>query len=281
MERIANIKKQRTMVLKADSSGIPRLVGDNTPENITLSPGQLADFAGGVWALGGNDTVTGSSDAELIYGNDNQDSILGGAGNDSLFGGRGNDDIFGEIGDDILTGEKNRDFLDGGGGNDLLYGGAGVDLLVGGEGNDTLIGDKDVDIYKGGAGSDVFVFRADQAGVRAVGIELPDAVIVDFNKSDDLIGLTGGVTGRILSFEEVSLSFNDPRILLLDPGVIEDGTSFLAKGGISQRDLDPDGNGRVEATYIRFGFTNALLGAVLNVTAADLTDRFVAADSLL
>lgn len=281
MEKIANIKKQRTMVLNVDPSGIPRLVGDNTPENITLVPGQLAGLTEGVWALGGNDTVSGSSDAELIYGNDDRDSILGGGGNDSLFGGKGNDDILAESGDDILTGEKNRDFLDGGSGNDFLRGGAGVDLLVGGEGNDTLIGDKDVDIYKGGVGSDVFVFRADQAGARTLGIELPDAVIVDFNKSDDLIGLTGGVSARILSFEEVSLSLNDPRILLLDPGVIEDGTSFLAKGGISQRDLDPDGNGKVEATYIRFGFTNALLGAVLNVTPADLTDRFVAADSLL
>jgi len=269
------------MVLNVDPSGIPRLVGDNTSENIILAPGQLAGSIGGVWAVGGNDTIRGSSDPELIYGNDDKDSILGGGGNDSLFGGRGNDDILGESGDDILTGEKNRDFLDGGIGNDLLRGGAGVDLLVGGDGNDTLIGDKDVDIYKGGLGSDVFVLRADQAGVRAVGIDLPDAVIVDFNKSDDLIGLTGGVRAGMLSFEEVSLSFNDPRILLLDPGTIEDGTSFLAKGGISQRDLDPDGNGRVEATYFRFGFTNALLGAVLNVTAADLSDRFVSADSLL
>ena len=269
------------MVLIPDPTDSRRLIGDNTPENITLLTGELANFPEGVWALGGKDTVTGSSDAELIFGNDDSDSIFGNSGNDSIFGGKGNDDILGEIGNDILTGEKNRDFLDGGSGNDLLRGGVGVDLLVGGEGNDTLIGDKDVDIYKGGLGRDVFVFRADQAGVRAVGIELPDAVIVDFNKSDDLIGLTGGVTGRILSFQEVSLSLNDPRILLLDPGVIEDGTSFLAKGGITQADLDPDGNGRVEATYISFGFTNALLGAVLNVKPADLSNRFVSVDSLL
>ncbi|OCR00606.1 calcium-binding protein [Oscillatoriales cyanobacterium USR001] len=269
------------MALKPDPSNIDRLIGDNTSEDITFLPGELVNFLEGAWALGGNDTIRGSSDTELIFGNDGKDSILGGAGNDSLFGGKGNDDILGEIGDDILTGEKNRDLLNGGIGNDLLRGGAGVDLLVGGEGNDTLIGDKDVDIYKGDAGNDLFVFRADRAGFRTVGVELPDAVIVDFNKSDDLIGLTGGVTANILTFEEVSLSFSDPRILLLDPGVIEDGTSFLTKGGISQRDLDPDGNGSVEATYIRFGFANALLGAVLNVKPADLTDRFVSTNLLL
>jgi serralysin len=269
------------MALKPDPSDRSRLIGDNTPENITIASGELANFPGGAWALGGNDTIRGSSDTELIFGNDGKDSIWGGAGNDSIFGGKGNDDILGEIGDDILTGEKNRDLLDGGLGNDLLRGGAGVDLLVGGEGNDTLIGDKDIDIYKGGIGRDLFVFRADQAGLKTAGFELPDAVIVDFNKSDDLIGLTGGVTANILTFEEVSLSLNDPRILFLDPGVIEDGTSFLAKGGISQRDLDPDGNGNVEATYIKFGFTNALLGAVLNVKPADLNNRFLSADSLL
>jgi serralysin len=269
------------MTLKPDPSNILRLIGDNSSEDMIIAPGELANFPGGAWVLGGNDTVRGSSDAELIFGNDGKDSILGGAGNDSIFGGKGNDDILGELGDDILTGEKNRDFLDGGLGNDLFRGGAGVDLLVGGEGNDTLIGDKDVDIYKGGVGRDLLVFRADQAGLKTAGFELPDAVIIDFNKSDDLIGLTGGLTANILTFEEVSLSLNDPRILFLDPGVLEDGSSFLAKGGISQRDLDPDGNGSVEATYIRFGFTNALLGAVLNVKPADLTNRFVSADSLV
>ncbi|MEG4816719.1 calcium-binding protein [Microcoleus sp. K5-D4] len=269
------------MVLTPDNSDIPRLVGDNSPENITLAPGQLASFPGGVWMVGGNDTVRGSSDAERIFGNDGKDSLLGGVGSDSIYGGKDDDDVLGEIGEDFLTGDRNSDFLDGGAGNDLLRGGQGVDLLVGGDGNDTLIGDREVDIYQGGAGSDVFVLRVDQAGSRLVGIEVSDAVIVDFDKSSDSIGISVAFTSSNISLEEVSYSLNDPRLLLIDPASIAGGTSLLAKGGISQRSLDPDGNGRVEATNIRFGFTNALLGTVLNVTPADLNGRFINANSLL
>jgi Ca2+-binding RTX toxin-like protein len=65
-------------------NGLIRLLGDNTSEFITLSPGQLTNIPGGVWVLGGNDTVIGSADSELILGNDSQDSISGGAGNDTL-----------------------------------------------------------------------------------------------------------------------------------------------------------------------------------------------------
>lgn len=275
-----SIKKFTTMALTPDNSGIPRLIGDNSPENIVLAPGQLANFPGGVWVLGGNDTVRGSSDAERIFGNDGKDSLLGGAGDDSIYGGKDDDDVLGESGNDFLTGDRNSDFVDGGAGNDFLRGGRGVDLLVGGDGNDTLIGDVDVDIYKGGVGSDVFVFRVDQAGQRIAGIEIPDAVIVDFDKSSDSIGIGAQFASSNITFEQVNYSLNDPRLLLLDPGTVSGGSSLLAKGGISQRDLDPDGNGRVEATNIRFGFTNALLGTVLNVTPADLTGRLINVTSL-
>ncbi|MGL5065302.1 MAG: calcium-binding protein [Microcoleus sp.] len=269
------------MALTPDNSGIARLVGDNSPENITLAAGQLANFPGGVWVLGGNDTVRGSSDAERIFGNDDRDSLLGGAGDDSIYGGKADDNVLGESGNDFLTGDRNSDFVDGGAGNDFLRGGRGIDLLVGGDGNDTLIGDVDVDVYQGGTGSDVFVLRVDLAGERVVGVEVPDAVIVDFDKSSDSIGISTAFTSSNLSFEQVNYSLNDPRLLLLDPSTISGGTSLLAKGGISLRDLDPDNNGRVEATNIRFGLTNALLGTVLNVTPADLTGRFINASSVL
>ncbi|MEG4216193.1 calcium-binding protein [Microcoleus sp. Pol14C6] len=269
------------MVLTPDNSDISRLLGDNSSENITLALGQLASFPGGLWMLGGNDTVTGSSDAERIFGNDGKDSVLGGVGSDSIYGGKDDDDVLGETGEDFLTGDRNSDFLNGGAGNDLVRGGQDVDLLVGGDGNDTLIGDRDVDIYQGGAGSDVFVLRVDQAGNRLVGIEVSDAVIVDFDKSSDSIGISVAFTSSNISLEDVSYSLNDPRLLLIDPATVTGGTSLLAKGGISRQSLDPDGNGRVEATNIRFGFTNALLGTVLNVTPADLNGRLINASALL
>jgi hypothetical protein len=104
---------------------------------------------------------------------------------------------------------------------------------------------------------------------------------VDFDKSSDSIGISVEFTSSNISFEQVSYSLNDPRLLLLNPGTIAGGTSLLAKGGISPQSLDPDGNGRVEATNIRFGVTNALLGTVCNVTPADLNGRFISANSLL
>ena len=138
-----------------------------------------------------------------------------------------------------------------------------------------------MDIYKGGGGSDVFVFRVDQAGIRVVGVEVPDAVIVDFDKSNDSIVISVEVTTSNIFFEQVSYNLNDPRLLLIDPATIAGGTSLLAKGGISPQSLDPDGNGRVEATNIRFGSNKDLLGTVLNVTPTDLNGRFISANSLL
>jgi hypothetical protein len=62
-------KEDAKMALKADTFyNPPRLVGDDTSENVTLSVGQLANFPGGAWLLGGDDTVTGSSSVELILG---------------------------------------------------------------------------------------------------------------------------------------------------------------------------------------------------------------------
>jgi Ca2+-binding RTX toxin-like protein len=82
-----------------NDNGLIRLLGDNTSEFITLSPGQLTNIPGGVWLRGGNDTVIGSADSELILGNDGQDSISGGAGNDTLIGGK-----------DITIPDEARDF---------------------------------------------------------------------------------------------------------------------------------------------------------------------------
>lgn len=113
-------------------NGISRLISDNTSEFITLSPRQLTNIPGGVWVLGGNDTVIGSSDSELILGNDGQDSISGGDGNDSLFGGKGNDQLFGDAGDDFLSGDQGNDTLIGGLGNDrfVLSTGGGLDIIT-------------------------------------------------------------------------------------------------------------------------------------------------------
>jgi RHS repeat-associated protein len=67
----------------------------------------------------GDDTLNGTSGAEIILGLEGNDTINGSGGNDEIFGGDGNDT------------------LNGGDGNDILYGGLGNDLLTGGNNTDT------------------------------------------------------------------------------------------------------------------------------------------------
>jgi Ca2+-binding RTX toxin-like protein len=115
-----------------NENGLIRLLGDNTSESTTLSPGELTNILGGAWVLGGNDTVIGSADSELILGNDGQDSISGGEGNDTLFGGKGKDQLFGDAGDDFLSGDRDIDTLTGGQGRDTfaLSTGGGLDIIA-------------------------------------------------------------------------------------------------------------------------------------------------------
>ena len=178
------------MALKADNFyNPPRLVGDDTSENLTLSAGQLANFPGGAWLLGLEDTVTGSSDAELILGNAGDDRIFGNDGNDSLYGGKGDDSLLGENGDDLLKGEVDNDTLIGLADDDILRGGKGNDALFGSFGNDTLNGDIGIDTLTGDEGNDVFVLRNKLGGST---VALADT-ITDFDKGEDKIALADGL----------------------------------------------------------------------------------------
>ena len=104
-----------------------------------------------------NNTATGGA---------GEDTIIGNAGNDTLRGNRGNDSIIGGPGDDFLYGGRDNDYLEGGDGNDLISGEFGNDYLIGGAGRDRFV-------LESGGGADV---------------------IVDFQKGEDLIGLSRGLT---------------------------------------------------------------------------------------
>lgn len=88
----------------------------------------------------GNDTMIGTSNADIAYG---------GFGNDSMQGNQGADTLYGWAGDDTL------------------YGGKGDDLLIGGDGNDVLAGNLGNDTLVGGTGADLFVFGANE-GVKHI-----------------------------------------------------------------------------------------------------------------
>lgn len=167
-----------------NDNGTIRLLGDNTAEFITLSPGQLTNIPGGAGVLAGNDTVIGSADSELILGNEGQDSISGGAGNDTLLGGKDSDFVDGGIGNDLVRGDIDADIIRGGDGNDSLFGGRGTDQLFGDAGDDFLSGDRDRDTLTGGEGSDIFAL--------AIGGGLD--IITDFGNGSDFIQVPAGVS---------------------------------------------------------------------------------------
>jgi Ca2+-binding RTX toxin-like protein len=120
----------------------------------------------------GNDTVSGSAQADIIHGNNrgspassdttaDTDNLSGLGGGDFLYGRWGADTLNGGDGDDILYGGDGGDTLNGGNNNDIIYADAfgfvaGVDGVVtpDGTGNDIINGDAGDDVAYGGAGAD-------------------------------------------------------------------------------------------------------------------------------
>ncbi|TAG94770.1 MAG: calcium-binding protein [Oscillatoriales cyanobacterium] len=111
-------------------------------------------------------------------------NLVGDGANNTALGFAGDDTIIGNVGNDTLSGNRNNDILSGGIGNDLLFGGKGDDTLNGGEGDDTLVGGLGTDLLIGGAGRDVF----------GLGTGAGTDTISEFQKGEDLIGLTRGLT---------------------------------------------------------------------------------------
>ena len=162
-----------------------------------IAPNSATEFPGGLRALDGNDTVSGSSDDDVINGNAENDVLRGGAGSDLLRGGKGSDLIFGDDGSDILSGGQDNDSQNGGSGNDFLRGGRGNDTLNGDEGNDFLLGDVGFDILTSGGGTDTFIIKTDvEAGGRDA--NFADR-ITDLNQGDR-IAIAGSISLNDLGF---------------------------------------------------------------------------------
>jgi Ca2+-binding RTX toxin-like protein len=71
----------------------------------------------------GNDTLTGSSKTNRLFGFEGNDTIVGLKGNDTLDGGAGNNTINGGFGNDqIFSRNSIHDVVDGGAGTDTLTG---------------------------------------------------------------------------------------------------------------------------------------------------------------
>lgn len=93
----------------------------------------------------GDDTLTGTSDANVLEGGTGDDSLDGAGGRDTASYASEDDDVTVDL--RIVGGQDT-----GGAGIDTLV---GMVNLIGGEGNDTLTGAQGSNIIEGGAGSDV------------------------------------------------------------------------------------------------------------------------------
>lgn len=147
----------------------------------------------------GDDSIVGGEGNDLLLGNQGNDTISGGEGNDFIAGGQGDDLLFGDQGNDQVYGDLGADTVYGNQGNDSLYGGEGNDSLIGAEGDDFLSGDGGDDILSGGEGADIFALLLNSGS----------DVIVDFADSQDLLGLTAG-----LSFEELTIEQSETATLI-------------------------------------------------------------------
>ncbi|MFN3361524.1 MAG: peptidylprolyl isomerase [Pseudanabaenaceae cyanobacterium] len=180
--------------------GLPFADADNNNNRLDLNDSNNRQIAAnafsGVRLLGGNDTLIGSPDRDVVNGNEGNDLLLGEAGADYLRGGQGDDTIVGGEGNDILNGNKGNDSVEGGNGNDFVRGGQGNDTLLGGNGDDTLIGDLGFDILVGGAGKDTFVLRADDSNSDR---------IADFNlaQGDEIVIVGDNITLADVRLEAV------------------------------------------------------------------------------
>ncbi len=92
-------------------------------DNVDL-PGQAGPFPNlrrsTITGGDGDDSLSGTSESDLIEGGPGKDTITGMGGPDVLFGGGGDDSVEGGDDDDELAGDDGQDSVDGGTGNDSL-----------------------------------------------------------------------------------------------------------------------------------------------------------------
>ena len=191
LNQFANQIGQATLIISAQ-------LFDDTANTIALTAELSAANPTGFLTLAGNDFVTGSEIADVVYAGQGADTVTGGSGNDLLRGGRDNDVLSGEADDDILHGNLGEDTIDGGSGNDFMRGGQGNDLINGGSGADFLLGDRGRDTLTGGTDADTFVLRT--ATDLTADINALDT-ITDFSLSEgDRLVIVGAVNASDVGF---------------------------------------------------------------------------------
>jgi Ca2+-binding RTX toxin-like protein len=225
------------------------LSNDNFSANINLSAASFtafgATFSNFENATGtqGNDTITGSADANVLKGAGGNDTIVGGSGIDTLSGGDGNDtltdssnnSVYGDDGDDTII----NTFViggtwDGGAGNDTIdlsgdnfsaninlslasftaFGAtfSNFENAIGTQGNDTIIGSDIANTLNGSGGDDTVIDNdgSDDTLDGGSGIDtlLSDITYVDdalFNFVTGIGTYSGGDFVHFTGFEHITV----------------------------------------------------------------------------
>ncbi len=134
--------------------------GDGADQQIGSGDEDWLSAAGGddsMWGLSDGDVMFGGDGADRLFGNRGDDNISGGADDDQVKAHPGDDTVAGDGGNDLLFGGGNDDDLRGGDGDDVVNGNSGFDTVVGGVGNDTVRGQGGRDRLEGGDGDDLVV----------------------------------------------------------------------------------------------------------------------------
>ena len=195
-----------------------------------------------VRTFGGADTVNlaaFTSLPTLIDAGDGDDSATGSPQADLIEGGEGNDRLNGEAGIDTLRGGAGDDRLDGDGGNDQMFGGDGSDLFVWdpGDGSDLIEGDAGADALAFNGSADNEVFTLSEAGRRlellrdvgAIDMDIAGVEQTEVNANDGNDRATVG-----------DLRLTDVRLVILSGGNGDDALRGGRQGEVLRGDAGND-----------------------------------------
>lgn len=217
---------------------------NNRNLNVNMVTGAVSDGGQGgqaftnfenVVTADGNDSVTGTTGANLISTQGGNDTVLGGGGNDTILGGAGADRLDGGDGDDSLVGGDGNDTLIAGnntGAGDQLFGGAGNDYLVDSFWNATLDGGTGSDIFELGYGSATVIGGEDVGDA--------DSDLIDFRPANDAVNIvyTGDESGTYTDSDGDSGQFSQIEAIILtdqadtvDASADTSGVVLIGNGG--------------------------------------------------
>jgi Ca2+-binding RTX toxin-like protein len=134
-KRINFEKSLKAIEDMSSNYGLVATVGTDDISQLDLGFVPISGFNGTV----SNDTVVGTSSADIMRLLDGDDEVSAGAGNDDIYLGDGDDTVNAGSGNDIIYAGDGDDIVNGSSGDDIIYAGAGSDTLTGGEGADTFI----------------------------------------------------------------------------------------------------------------------------------------------